>query len=428
MRDMPPEPPPLPPLPKELPPPADLIKLFPATRWLPGERILQDYACAWNKEVLLQGRLYLHFTDLIDLSKRSLALVIPNSIQIETFDAKYFLASFFTRDEVFDFISHLWNQHVDPQSLWRRYPTRLSLPCVCDLDQTECDVCLAKARIKQVDPLLKQTLAKKFLPKPEDGFIMRAVTDGGGSAVADSSISGHKSSPTLIPKHPRDASQESTTSTLSETCNCAPLDSAKVLIDVDLPIPMSTLVSHMHFLSEPLGGWYLEFCQQRGITGEISFLIFCLDIKVGPWVSSSAQSIPIPVSQIQSHSPPNTLEQGSHRTIEYVMPLNAAWGPKSTLCLIHQTVESHVEGSNLCILMKTETPLVPYGTTFYSQGRVCICQKKGGSSRCWVSYRVVFTKPNLLKGAVLASFIQQARFNVARRRAPNSFILSLWIL
>ncbi len=108
------------------------------------------------------------------------------------------------------------------------------------------------------------------------------------------------------------------------------------------------------------------------------------------------------------------------------MPLNSPLGPKSTLCLISQSVESSVPGSSLCILMKTETPNVPYGTTFYSQGRVCICATGERSSRCFVSYRVVFTKPNLLRGELPATTkhvtMKKARSKKARRRVQSSFI------
>ncbi|CAE6340650.1 unnamed protein product [Rhizoctonia solani] len=88
-----------------------------------------DYGCAWHREILVQGRLYISenhlcfyanifgwitsltipFLDITGIEKRMTAYVIPNAILITTFGGtEYTFASFLTRDTVHDLMQSLW--------------------------------------------------------------------------------------------------------------------------------------------------------------------------------------------------------------------------------------------------------------------------------------------------------------------------------
>lgn len=90
---------------------------------------LTDYSCAWQKEILVQGRMYLsanHFCfyanflkwetslivklqDIISISREKTAKLIPNAIEIRTNrNEKYFFASFATRDKTYSTVSRVW--------------------------------------------------------------------------------------------------------------------------------------------------------------------------------------------------------------------------------------------------------------------------------------------------------------------------------
>ena len=89
---------------------------------------LLDYGCALQREILIQGRLYISenhicfhanifgwITDLaipIDevttLEKKMTAFVIPNAIQVTTRQARYTFASFLSRDTTYDVIYNIW--------------------------------------------------------------------------------------------------------------------------------------------------------------------------------------------------------------------------------------------------------------------------------------------------------------------------------
>ncbi|KAG6380671.1 hypothetical protein JVT61DRAFT_5042 [Boletus reticuloceps] len=105
---------------------ADFHELFPN---IPeGDYLIEDYGCALQREILIQGRLYISenhicfhanifgwITDLsipiyeiTGLEKKMTAFVIPNAIQITTRQAKYTFASFLSRDTTYDVINNIW--------------------------------------------------------------------------------------------------------------------------------------------------------------------------------------------------------------------------------------------------------------------------------------------------------------------------------
>lgn len=92
------------------------------------DRLLDDFACALSREILLQGRLYVTerficfnsnllgwvtsltvpFEDIKRIDKKSTAGLFPNGISIETKDAKHSFASFLSRDSVYEFLRTVW--------------------------------------------------------------------------------------------------------------------------------------------------------------------------------------------------------------------------------------------------------------------------------------------------------------------------------
>ncbi|KDQ30012.1 hypothetical protein PLEOSDRAFT_154728 [Pleurotus ostreatus PC15] len=105
---------------------ADFHELFSSIPY--GDYLIEDYGCALQREILIQGRLYISenhisfhanifgwITDLsipiyeiTTLEKKMTAFVIPNAIQISTRQAKYTFSSFLSRDTTFDVIFNIW--------------------------------------------------------------------------------------------------------------------------------------------------------------------------------------------------------------------------------------------------------------------------------------------------------------------------------
>ncbi|XP_037389985.1 protein Aster-A isoform X1 [Pygocentrus nattereri] len=132
----------------------DFRKIF---KKLPDtERLIVDYSCALQKDILLQGRLYLSenwicfysnifrwettitilLKDVTSLTKEKTAKLIPNAIQICTEQDKHFFTSFGARDRSYMMIFRLWqnalmDKTLSPKELWhivhQCYGTELGL-------------------------------------------------------------------------------------------------------------------------------------------------------------------------------------------------------------------------------------------------------------------------------------------------------------
>ncbi|KAM3614641.1 uncharacterized protein V6R79_017378 [Siganus canaliculatus] len=132
----------------------DFRKIF---KKLPDtERLIVDYSCALQKDILLQGRLYLSenwlcfysnifrwettitilLKDVTSMTKEKTAKLIPNAIQISTDNEKHFFTSFGARDRSFMMIFRLWqdallDKSLSPRELWhivhQCYGTELGL-------------------------------------------------------------------------------------------------------------------------------------------------------------------------------------------------------------------------------------------------------------------------------------------------------------
>ncbi|XP_028894584.2 protein Aster-B isoform X2 [Zeugodacus cucurbitae] len=120
----------------------DFKKLF---KEVPSEeRLIVDYSCALQRDILVQGRLYvsqnyvcfhanifrwetyltIRWKDVTSITKEKTALVIPNAISICTANEKYFFATFTTRDKAFLMLFRVWqntlmNKQMLPQEIWQ---------------------------------------------------------------------------------------------------------------------------------------------------------------------------------------------------------------------------------------------------------------------------------------------------------------------
>ncbi|UJR07617.1 hypothetical protein I4U23_011906 [Adineta vaga] len=109
-----------------------------------SERLIVDYSCAWQKDILVQGRVYLSqnyicfyanilnwkshlclkFDDINGITREKTAKVISNAIEIKTNKGeKYFFASFVTRDKTYAIMHRIWqavsdSQPLSTQQLW----------------------------------------------------------------------------------------------------------------------------------------------------------------------------------------------------------------------------------------------------------------------------------------------------------------------
>ncbi|KAF9429387.1 hypothetical protein BGZ76_001369 [Entomortierella beljakovae] len=129
------------------------------------EKLIRDYGCALQKEILVQGRLYVSenhvcfnasifgwvtnlviaFSEITAIEKRFTAYVIPNAISIVTANNTrgHFFASFLNRDSAYDFLMAAWRKSfpcpansitAEEQIIYSRPNRSSTLPSTLPLD------------------------------------------------------------------------------------------------------------------------------------------------------------------------------------------------------------------------------------------------------------------------------------------------------
>ncbi|XP_015250793.1 PREDICTED: GRAM domain-containing protein 1C isoform X2 [Cyprinodon variegatus] len=107
------------------------------------EMLILDYPCALQRDILLQGRMYLSenwisfysnvfrgtkiilpLKDITSMSREKMARLIPNAIQICTNTEKYFFASFSAREKSYQSVFRMWqntllDKTLTSQELWQ---------------------------------------------------------------------------------------------------------------------------------------------------------------------------------------------------------------------------------------------------------------------------------------------------------------------
>ncbi|OLY83837.1 putative membrane protein [Smittium mucronatum] len=93
-----------------------------------NEMLLKDYGCALQKDILVQGRIYItnirvrfysnifgwitdtsiKFEDIVSIEKKNSALIIPNAIKISTLHVKRVFTSFIYRESAYSLLVDLW--------------------------------------------------------------------------------------------------------------------------------------------------------------------------------------------------------------------------------------------------------------------------------------------------------------------------------
>ncbi|KAJ3293159.1 hypothetical protein HDU76_007079, partial [Blyttiomyces sp. JEL0837] len=133
-----------------------------------------------------QSHFLLPISQISDLQKKSVALLFPNAIEIETVShEKYFFSSFFERDVVVDLIKRLWDLHVDAGSPVRKYPDTSILVCSCG-GKGVCESC-------QVQKMVALKRLREALPMPLP-VLGEELSDGGDSTYLGKDSDSRRSS------------------------------------------------------------------------------------------------------------------------------------------------------------------------------------------------------------------------------------------
>ncbi|KAI7884709.1 hypothetical protein K492DRAFT_142647 [Lichtheimia hyalospora FSU 10163] len=347
-----------------------------------NDPLIEDFGCALQKEILLQGRIYISenhlcfnanifgwvtnlviaFADIVDIEKRTTALFIPNAIQVSTLQAKHFFASFLSRDQAYDLLLDVWRQsrpQPDP-----------SKSLDDDDDDDEKNSSEQENDNESMDESDTSSGDYTYVDV-EDGASVSSNQDEpmNDAQVPDNAVQQSTITDDPAPTDRNNVSGEHTPHTKTQ-CACDD-HYTKTVLETTFPCTLQTLYSLLYE-----GSFMKSFLQDQKNT----------DIDMGEWQTG----------------------QGSidfTRDVSYTKPLYGAIGPKSTRCLLKEEIYHKDLDDYVTEITTTQTPDVPSGGSFSIKTKTCLTWSDNDQTHMLVTVLVDFTKSSWIKSTIESASI-----------------------
>lgn len=381
------------------------FELFPD---LPKDDIhVNDYNCALQKEILIQGRLHVTSTsvcfysnilgwetsqmipydDVTNISKENTLNFIPNAIQICTKSSKYTFASFLNRDRCYRCLFTLWQYSLMQE--------KVSEEIIEALEERDWQGGSQIRTPNSPNPTRKKKHNKKEKGKEEAGSGLKQDVSS-SSNVADAARPQEQPRTKKPVNRKIELSEEEEEEEESDTLPNSETPSLSIDLDYsegETSCPcQSHLVAPLHESIVPCSvdnlyrlifqdtNWFLATSERRNVS----------EVEFGKWK-----------------------QKGKHkeRTVTYTLALDYAIGPKSAPAIEEQKLISMDHGK--CYVLETDvrTPTVPYGQSFLCRSRYCLTRRGPGEAFLRVTGEVAYLKS---VWSLTKAFIEKTSFDGMR--------------
>lgn len=374
--------------------------------------LIEDYSCALQRDIILAGRIYvseghicfssnilgwvttlvISFDEVVSVEKENTAMVFPNAIAIQTLHARHTFRSLLSREATYELLIGIW---------------KLSHPSLkSSLNGVRLDNAGTGDKTEKVDPSASDEVTEiseeeeeVYDEDDEEGEAVGSVTEGGNGSIAGSEDPGESAIkpamrkvstmgvavgaaaagvPTATDAKAGEKAAVAAAATADfpgpathEPTECS--DSAthydKVLKDDVIPAPLGKVYSMV--FGSASGGFMAKWLID--------------DIKVTDL-------------QNMEDDKKGLAEQGSSRSYSYIKPLNAPIGPKTTKCLVTETVDFMDYEKSVSVTASTQTPDVPSGNIFVTKTRFCFMWAPGNQTRVLMNYTLEWSGKSWIKG------------------------------
>jgi VAD1 Analog of StAR-related lipid transfer domain/GRAM domain len=360
-----------------------------------NDYLLEDYGCALQREILLQGRLYvseshicfnsnifgwittlvISFDEVMSIEKKNTAMVFPNAIVIQTLHARNVFASFINRDSTFDLLVGIWRVS---------HPSLRTSEAGVELDNGPTNV-----------------------PK--------GVGSESGGSDADSDYDDENSDEDVYDEDERedelgesyhDAGESNEKPTegekgLSRQPSASPLGgepSGDAKGDTaggsggDFPGPAT------HAPTEYMEGNYDKVVKDEILPAPLGKIYELMFGSKSPTFMSNFFTNDLKCLDLQFEDKEGLGEKQKTRSYSYIKPLNASIGPRQTKCICTETLDLFDLEKAISVRVTTLTPDVPSGSNFSVQTRYNLMWADDSSTRLVMTCTVEWTAKSWLKG------------------------------
>ncbi len=372
--------------------------------------LIEDYSAAIQKDILLHGRLYvseghicfnsnifgyvttlvISFDEVVSVEKKNTAMVFPNAIVIQTLHARNVFASLASRESTYDLIVGIWK--ISHPNL------RSSLNGV-QLDEAGGGDKTVKAEGSgsdgQGDEDEDDEEEAIYDEDADGGDVDGSLTEGGDGSKMGSDVGDG-------------AARAGLRKTSAGTSAAAALDghSGEAKVDKaaqggsaavpDFPGPATHKPTEcgdqdQHFeritrdevVAAPLGKIYsLLFGASSGVF-------------MANWLRDEQKVLDLQMEDDKT----GLTETTRSRSYSYIKPITAPIGPKSTKCIITETLDALDLEKAVSVTVLTQTPDVPSGNVFSVRTRYCLTWAENNGTRLFINCTIDWTGKSWLKGA-----------------------------
>ncbi|RZF43627.1 hypothetical protein LSTR_LSTR009224 [Laodelphax striatellus] len=326
-----------------------------------NDRLIADYACALQREILVQGRLYasleyvcfyanifrwetkvyVKWEDVRAINREKTAYVIPNAIQIHTEHEKYFLTSFISRDKTYGMLFRLWQNALSEQPFSRA--DIFNLVKLCYGSGTDLSYSSEDDELVAMDQKLMRSTSQAS-DKPAKPLELTTNEKGLREIM-----------PSLV-----NAEVEIAEKTNEEPIICPVPHEGRLVLKSDFNVDVDKLFDLLFTESE----FFINFHKSRKNT----------DLKFTPWLLKSDSNQKV-------------------RTFRLNVPVNQPLGPKSCHVKESQVLSKLSQPGELYIIdAETSNYGVPYADTFYVDFHYCLLKTSSKTSSLTVHSQVMYRK------------------------------------
>ncbi|XP_050300995.1 protein Aster-B-like [Anthonomus grandis grandis] len=379
----------------------DFKKLFDVPA---DERLVVDYYCALQKDILIQGHLYttqnylcfyanifgwetnltLKWKDVAAITKEKTALVIPNAVLICTKTEKYFFTSLMQRDKAYLMLFRIWQNALMDQPMTQQEMWTLVHQCYgseLGLTSDDEDYISPTQYEEKFSSVLSVVSFRDSFSEVESSQISESITsdqmvsddkmdDLGRSNSRESSETKVIGGQTHIENSDSESDKPISMKTEPSTIECPASHEGRVLLNEIYPIHIDQLFTLLFTSSK----FYIDFHASQKTS----------DLTQTPW----------------THNP---LDNSKSRVVNLTMSLGQTMGPKT--CQVterHTMLPCSKSGSLYSVDVESVNAGIPYADSFYVTAHYCLKKVSETHTSIHVTGQLKFKKNvwGLVKGMI----------------------------
>lgn len=363
-----------------------------------GEKLIDEFSCAFSKDILVQGKMYLsdHYIcfnsnilgwvtnliiplqEVIQIEKKSTAVLFPNGMVIRTLHQKYVFATFLSRDTTFDLITNVWHRVMLENS---------------DIDPKKLQATLERKRRRANSNLSQVSREESYVDDSDDDL-------GGSDEDNDDSMADDESGDdTSLDNDDGDNSEEKGTdeSDVNGASVAATSGSSKdgnTFKGLPVVGPLTHAPTSTGYTKDSSETFIVEDTI-KAPPGVVFLILFGLDTAKYIGILKEQKNFDISESSIKGLSKDN-----KERNYTYIKPLGGAIGPKQTKCVIEDKVIEYSPDKYYEVEQTTQTPDVPSGNSFKVKTKIFLSWAANNETKIYIVTSIEWSGKSWIKGAI----------------------------